>query len=372
MMRVAIMGTRGIPARYGGFETFAEELAARMASAGHQVTVYTRAHTAVPGVTTHRGAAVRTLPSLRLKALETISHTLLSCLDASRRRFDVVLLCNAANAPLIPLLHARRLPVTLNVDGLERKRRKWGAFGRTYYRACERLSARWADELVSDARVIQLYYRRAWRRDSVMIPYGGDLPRPDGDAELARLGLIAGTYFLYVSRFELENNPDQVVAAYRGVGGDAPLVMVGGAPYSDELIRRVRRLAAADPRVKLPGAIYGEGYRQLLFNARAYIHATEVGGTHPALVEAMGAGRMVFFLDNISNREVVGDAGVAFSFGGENSLTAAINAYIHAPQLAAELGAAARTRVLDRYRWDDVAAAYERLLEGLCSASRHA
>ncbi len=369
-MRVAILGTRGIPARYGGFETLAEELSARLAVAGHEVTVYTRAHNAVPGLSTHRGAAIRVLPALRSKALDTLSHTLLSSLDASRRRYDGVLLCNAANAPFLPILHARGLKVALNVDGLERKRRKWGGLGRAYYRACERLSARWADEVVTDARVIQRYYRRAWRRGSVMIPYGGDLAAPTGDATLRELGLVPGGYFLYVSRFEPENNPDRVVAAYREVPGDARLVLVGDAPYADELIRRVRSLASRDPRVLLPGAVYGDGYRQLLFNARAYVHATEVGGTHPALVEAMGAARVVFFLDNLPNREVAGTSGVPFTFAGERSLTAALGEFVAAPDRFSDLAAAARSRVTERYRWCDVAAAYARLLEGLCSASQ--
>jgi glycosyltransferase involved in cell wall biosynthesis len=371
-MRIAILGTRGIPARYGGFETFAEELSARLAAAGHAVTVYTRSHTAVPGVTVHRGAEVRPLPALRLKSLETISHTLLSAIDAGRRSFDVVLLCNAANAPLIPLLHARRLPVALNVDGLERKRRKWGPLGRAYYRLCESLSVRLADALVTDATVIQIYYRRAWHRESVMIPYGGDLPAPEGQETLRRLGLAEDAYFLYVSRFEPENNPDRVIAAYREVPGTLPLVMVGGAPYARALLRQVRRLAAVDRRVILTGPIYGEGYRQLLFHAHAYIHATEIGGTHPALVEAMGAGRVIFYLDNPPNREVVGQAGVPFTFRKGRTLADVLTAHLAQPGQAASLGEAARELAVLRYRWDDVAALYERLLEGLCCANPHA
>jgi glycosyltransferase involved in cell wall biosynthesis len=369
-MRVAILGTRGIPARYGGFETLAEELSARLAQRGHEVTVYTRAHTAVAGAAVHRGAKIRLRPAVRLKAVETLSHTLLSCLDAGRARYDVVLLCNAANAPLIPLLHARGLPVALNVDGLERKRRKWGPLGRSYYRLCEALSARWADSLVTDARVIQVYYRRAWRRASEMIPYGGDLTPPSGDDALRRLGLAQDGFVLYVSRFEPENNPDRVILAYREVRGGLPLVMVGGAPYAAQLVRRVRRLAAGDPRVILTGPLYGDAYRQLLFHAGAYVHATEVGGTHPALVEAMGAGRVVFFLDNPANREVVGGAGVPFSFAGGKALGEALDAHLADPSTAAHLGRAAQERVRASYRWDDVATAYERLLEALCCANR--
>jgi glycosyltransferase involved in cell wall biosynthesis len=371
-MRVALMGTRGIPARYGGFETLAEELSARLARGGHDVTVYTRRHTSVAGVNEHRGARVKVLPALRTKTLETVSHTLLSCLDARRASFDVVLLCNAANAPFLPILHFHGLPVALNVDGLERKRRKWGRFGRAYYRLCEGLAARWADVVVTDADVIARYYRRAWHRPSTMIPYGGDLPRPTTSDALDRLGLARGGYLLYVSRFEPENNPDRVVAAYREVPGDLPLVLVGGAPYSAALTRRVRELAEADRRVLLAGPVYGVGYRELLFNARAYIHATEVGGTHPALVEAMGAGRVVFFLDNLPNREVVRHAGVPFRFTDAPHLSEVLSRFVVDPGAFAPIGEAAGERVRLAYRWDDVAAAYERLLEALCCARRNA
>lgn len=365
-MRVAILGTRGVPARYGGFETFAEELGARLAARGHAVTVYTRRTTNEAAVDEYRGMTVRVLPALRLKALETLSHTTLSVLSARRAKFDAILLCNAANAPLIPLLHVKRLRVVLNVDGIERRRRKWGAVGRAYYRLCEALAARWADELVTDAEVIRRYYRRVHGRGSAMVPYGGDLPRPEGNDTLCHLGVAPGSYFLYVSRFEPENNPDRVVEAYREVPGDVPLVMVGGAPYARALIRKVRGLAERDRRVILPGPIYGLGYRELLFNARAYIHATEVGGTHPALVEAMGAGRTVLYLDNAANREVVGDAGLPFDFQCSRHLGAVLTGVVAGSVSAAGLGARAQARVAERYRWDDVASAYERLLESAC------
>jgi glycosyltransferase involved in cell wall biosynthesis len=369
-MRLAILGTRGIPARYGGFETLAEELSARLAERGHEVTVFTRRHSAAPGATRHRGAAIEVLPAARAKALETLSHTALSVLRTSRRRFDTVLLCNAANAPFLPLLHLRGLKVALNVDGLERKRRKWGRLGRAYYLLCEGLSARWADALVTDAEVIRRYYRRFWRRASTMIPYGGDLPRPTGRGALDALGIVPAGYVLYVSRFEPENNPDRVIDSYRSVPGETPLVLVGGAPYAAALGRQVATLAADDRRVRLAGTVYGEGYRELLFNALAYVHATEVGGTHPALVEAMGAGLPVVFLDNPPNREVVGHAGLPFRFVGRPALDEVLAPLLSDPAARARLGETARRRVLERYRWGDVTDAYQRLLEALCSASR--
>jgi glycosyltransferase involved in cell wall biosynthesis len=368
-MRVGILGTRGLPASYSGFETLAEELATRLVAWGHEVTVYTRRHHAVPGLATWRGAKLRVLPALRLKVAETLSHTFLSALAASRRDLDVVLVCNAANAPLLPILHARGLKVALNVDGLERNRRKWGPLGKAYYRMCEGLSARWADTLITDAEVMRRYYRRAWRRDSVMIPYGGDLERPATTAALERFGVSPQGYVLYVSRFEPENNPDRVVAAFRDVPGETKLVMVGGAPYAQELVSRVRELAARDPRAVLAGFVYGAGYRELLFGAAAYVQATEVGGTHPALVEAMGAGRIVAYLDNPPNREVVGGVGVPFRFDREPTLTSVLTEVVAAPGRFASLGEAARQRVAERYRWDDVATAYVHVLEQLCRTS---
>jgi len=363
-MRVAILGTRGVPACYGGFETLAEELGRRLVTRGHEVTVYGRRGFVDPRLERHRGMRLVVLPAIRRKHLETLSHTLLSALHAGGQRYDAVLLCNAANAPLVPILKLAGIPVALNVDGLERKRRKWGAVARGYYRLCEALAALLADRLVTDAEVIRRYYRRAYRVASTMIPYGGDLEPPRGADLFERLGLEPGQYLLYVSRFEPENNPDRVVEAYRRLDTHRRLVMVGGAPYAPGLTRRVRELA--DDRVLLPGPVYGDGYRQLLFSCRLYLHATEVGGTHPALVEAMGAGRPVLYYDTPENREVAGGAGQPFTFSGERALERVLGSTVEDAALLDELGRRSRQRVVDRYSWEGVATAYEEVLEGLC------
>jgi len=363
-VKLAIIGTRGVPANYGGFETFAEELGARLAARGHEVTVYGRRGFIDPRLGEYRGMRLVVLPSLRSKHLETVSNTFVAALHAARRGFDVVLMCNAANAPFVRILQMAGVPVALNVDGLERKRRKWGIAGRNYYRLGEWLAARLPNALITDAEVIRRYYRRVYRVASEMIVYGGDLEPPETTEQLEELGLEADAYLLYVSRFEPENNPDRVVAAYRRVDGSRPLVMVGGAPYARGLTRRVAELA--DERVLLPGPIYGAGYRQLLFNCRAYIHATEVGGTHPALVEAMGAGRPVLYYDTPENREVAGDVGLRFRFAGDHSLERVIGEVIDNHDRLQEMGRHSKHRVDERYRWSDVADRYEKVLEQLC------
>lgn len=363
-MNIAILGTRGAPANYGGFETLAEELGRRLAERGHRVTVYGRSGFVDPSLRSYRGMRLVVLPAIRSKHLETVSHTFLAAIHAFWERYDAVLLCNAANAPFVRILQLASTPVALNVDGLERKRRKWGIAGRSYYRLCERLATLMPDALITDAEVICRYYRRCYRATSEMIVYGGDLEPPSGTDVLDVLGLEPDQYLLYVSRFEPENNPDRVVAAYAKVTGGRPLVMVGGAPYARELTRRVRSLA--DGRVLLPGPIYGDGYRQLLFSCRAYIHATEVGGTHPALVEAMGAGRPVLYYDTPENREVVGGAGRRYRFEGAESLESVLEEILENETVLADLAGTSRRRVTERYRWNDVADAYERVLGSLC------
>ncbi len=363
-MKIAILGTRGVPASYGGFETLAEELGRRLVDRGHEVHVYSRSGSVDSSIREYRGMRVVVLPALGSKYLETLSHTLISAFHAAAEGFDAVLMCNAANAPFARILQIRGIPVALNVDGLERKRRKWGFAGSAYYKLCECLSATIADALITDAKVIKRYYRRRFRTASHMITYGGDLAAPLGSQYLEDLGLTSGEYLLYVSRFEPENNPDRVVEAYSRVGGDRRLVMVGSAPYAPELVKRVHDLA--DERVLLPGAIYGEGYRQLLFNCRCYIHATEVGGTHPALVEAMGAGRPVLYYKTPENSEVVGQAGRCFSFDGPQALETVIESLIENDDDLLALAELSAERVAQHYAWADVANLYETLLGQLC------
>jgi glycosyltransferase involved in cell wall biosynthesis len=362
-MRLAILGTRGIPARYGGFETLAEELSARLAARGHDVTVYTRTRYAEPGLESHRGAKIRVLPTISTKYLDTVVHGALSCADAALERYDAVLVCNAINAAssFLPRLTGKTR-VVLNVDGLERNRRKWSALGRLAYRISEKLSTMIPDAVVSDARVIEDYYRTRYGFSSVYIPYGGDLPQPSGQTALERLGLEPEKYVLYVSRLEPENNADAVVRAYRDVPGATPLVIVGDAPYARSYIASLK--GSADSRVLFPGAIYGEGYRELLARAGVYIQATEVGGTHPALVEALGFGRVVCFHRSPENEEVAGGAAVPFDVRRPESLSALLAGILDDPAGFSVWKERARARVLERYLWDDVAARYEAVLEG--------
>jgi glycosyltransferase involved in cell wall biosynthesis len=356
-MRIAILGTRGIPARYGGFETFAEELATRLAARGHDVAVYCRERYSEP---VYRGVTLRYLPSIRHKYFDTLAHTFFSTLHLLGHRADAALYCNGANAlfTLVPRLFG--MPVALNVDGLERKRKKWNKLARSWYHLSEWLATFCPTSVVTDARSIEDYYRERYGKPTVFIPYGAETGKTPGDATVRRLGLEPGRYFLYVSRMEPENNPLAVRQSFEKVHTDFRLALVGDAPYAADYIRQVRD--TGDTRIVMPGAIYGEGYHELGSHCFAYIHATEVGGTHPALIEAMGRGALVLYLNTKENAEVAGGAGIPY----EDDLTATMEMALAMSEAERnEYRRKAEQRVRERYSWDVVTDSYERLLEKL-------
>jgi glycosyltransferase involved in cell wall biosynthesis len=368
---VAILGTRGIPARYGGFETLAEELAPRLSGNGHRVCVYSRRHAIGPlpdesagPFHTYKGAEVRILPAPRQKHLETVVHTLLSAVDALFRGFDSVLLCNSANALVIPLLRLRGYRVVVNVDGLEWRRRKWGPAGRAWHKLGARLTGLWANEIIADAHVVKKFWEEHMGTEAVYIPYGAPAGPVEGTVTLDRLGLTPRQYVLYVGRLEPENNPDLVIEAYGKVRSDLPLVVVGQAPYAAHLQQRLEELASKDSRVLLTGPIYGEGYAELQSHSACYVQASEIGGTHPALLEAMAYGGCVIVNDIPEHLEVVGDTALAFEFNDAASLASCIRRVLYEPGLAEQMRESSRSRVRERYSWQRVADGYEAVLVG--------
>jgi len=357
-MRIAILGTRGIPANYGGFETFAEELSWRLALVGHSVTVYCRERYSE---STYRGVNLQYLPTIRHKYFDTLAHTFLSTLHLLFHRPDAALYCNAANAVFTVLPRLVGIPVALNVDGIERRRKKWNWLAKAWYRLSERLATILPNEVVTDARVIAAYYHSRYGKETSFIPYGADTGKVESGKILGELGLEPARYFLYVSRMEPENHALEVRQAFESVNTEMKLALVGDAPYAQDYIRQVR--ASSDPRIIMPGAIYGRGYQELGSHCFVYIHATEVGGTHPALIEAMGRGALVLYRDTEENAEVAEGAGIPF---GERDLAEKIDYVLHMNEAQrAGLRSSAVERVRQRYSWDAVTVDYERLFRKL-------
>jgi glycosyltransferase involved in cell wall biosynthesis len=358
-VRIALIGTRGVPARYGGFETAVEEVGRRLVDFGHEVVVYCRE----PGPAEHLGMQRVEVRSVRHKMLETLSSTALATTHAVRHRPDVVVLFNAANAPLLPVLRAARVPVVTHVDGLEWMRAKWSGAGRRYYRAAEALSVRWSDALIADAVGIADYYAAEFGAPTEYIAYGAPRLEDPGTDLLGSVPVDPEKYHLVVARFEPENHVEEIVAGYRRSAATLPLVVVGSAPYADAYTAAVAAAAGDDPRILLVGAVWDQRLLdQFYASALTYVHGHSVGGTNPSLLRAMGAGTATLAWDVSFNREVLGDSGRFFRSAAE--LAGLLEAAEADPADVAVRAARARVEA-ERYDWDDVAKRYDELCQAL-------
>jgi glycosyltransferase involved in cell wall biosynthesis len=366
-MRIAIIGARGIPARWGGFETVASELAPRLVARGHDVTVYCRPRYSLPSrPATYCGVRLCYLPALYTKSLETFSHEALSATHALLATFDVLYVLGFRASFLY--LPARLIgkPVVMNTDGFDWQRRKWGRIGRAYLRFVEAIGARWvASHLICDSRSLQPYFREAYGRDTTFISYGANLFESANPSIVQRYGLTPGDYLLVVARVEPENNADLIVRAFTKVPTEKKLAVVGSANYRSPYFDTLKQ--TADTRVRFLGGIYEPGrIEEIYANSYAYIHGHEVGGTNPALLHAMGCGCCVAALDVPFNREVVADSGLLWS-KSEEELRRRLEELLDSPARAHALRAAARERVRTHYSWETIADEYDRFFRSLGS-----
>ena len=364
-LRIAMLGTRGVPASYGGFETAVAEVGKRLVTRGHEVTVYCRG--AADPVAEYLGMSLVHMPAINSKTLETLSHTGVSTVHALIRRTpDVALLFNAANSPFLPLLRARGIPVATHMDGLEWRRAKWGGGGRRYYRVAEQMAVRWSDAIIADAQGIADYYRDEFGARSHLITYGAPILLGGDYGRLVELGLTPLGFHLVVARFEPENHVDLTLEGYLRSGAKKPLVVVGSAPHAGVYTRKIEALAAKHEGIRLIGSVWDqELLDQLYANAYTCLHGHSVGGTNPSLLRAMGAGSAVLAFDVVFNRDVLGEDGRYFD--GPRQLADLLLSAEADESDVARRGAAHQRRADKHYRWDDVAEKYEFLCRQLSS-----
>jgi len=362
-MRVAFIGTRGVPAAYSGFETFVEELGARLAERGHEVTVYCRRHFYRDHPPVHRGMRLVHVPGIASKHLDTFTHTAVSTAHAVVQGYDAVIMCISGNSPFAVFPRAVGTRVVLNVDGSDWRRQKWGHLARAYIRTSEWIATRTPDVTVTDSEVMQRFYRESMGAETECIAYGADLPEPREGGLLKRMGLVPREYFLLVGRLVPENCAHHLVEAYERLRPRLRCVIVGDAPYAKQYIADLKRRG---PHVDFPGYVFGDGYRELVHNAYATVLCSEVGGTHPVLVEAMSAGSCVIVNDTPANMEVIADAGLAYQGSRGSDSLAEVMAWALENEAAVEdYRGRARERALTSYSWEAVTDRYEHLLRRL-------
>lgn len=358
---VAIIGTRGYPSYYGGFETLVRQLSPYLADLGWAVTVYGRPGTTKPADPS-RDRRIETVVTrgFESKAFSTLSYGLTSTLHASRRRPDVALVMNVANGYWLPLLSARKIPAVVNVDGIEWERDKWGRAAKTAFRTGARLTARFAGNLIFDSVEIGRRWSSEFNREGEFIPYGGSVP--DAAATCSDQ-LPRRAYALIAARFVPENTVAEFFDAAMELSKRWDVVIVGSSGYGGELDARAQQLAASNDRIHWLGHVSDDRRLFALWqNAGVYFHGHSVGGTNPALVQAMACGAPTVARDTVFNREVLGDAGVYVEPDGR-AIASALEGVLSDSPLQDRLSTAAVTRQQVAYTWEQVCKKYSQLLE---------
>jgi glycosyltransferase involved in cell wall biosynthesis len=329
---------------------------------GWDVTVYgRRGATRIDDEGVDARVATRITRGLETKSLSTLSHGLTSALDAATRRPDVALVMNVANGYFLPLLKARGIPTLVNVDGIEWERAKWSPLAKRVFRTGAVCAARWASGLVFDARAIEAYWQHTFGAQGTFIPYGGDVP----PALAVPDGLTHRGYVLIVARFVPENSVPQFFEAVPAIAATHPVVIVGSSGYGGEFDDAARSLAADHSSVSWLGQVSNDSLLLALWqHAGVYFHGHSVGGTNPALVQAMAAGAPVLARDTIYNREVLGPAG-KFVTANPHEIATAVLQMMDSEAERDEACRANVTRAEQYYSWPQVCGDYERALRAL-------
>jgi glycosyltransferase involved in cell wall biosynthesis len=299
--------------------------------------------------------------------LDTITHSFLSSLHALHQDYDIALYFIAGNSPVTWIPRMVGTKTVLNVDGLDWKREKWPALAKKYIQFAEYLATKLPNAYVTDSHIVQGYYRDRFGHSPPYIPYGSEVNITQPGETLDRFGLEPQKYVLFVGRLVPENCAHHLVEAYQELDTDLKCVIVGDAAYAQEYIASLKASAQQDPRVVFTGYVFGSGYHELGSNAYLFAETSGVGGTHPALTEAMAFGNCVIVHDTLENLETIGDTGFSYSGrSGAQGLRPVLRRLLSDPDLVETHRRLAQRRAKTYYAWEAVTDAYEQLFYQLC------
>lgn len=319
MTKVAIVGTQGVPATYGGFESLVDNLLGENCPEDIQYTVFCSGKDMPDRRTAYKGAQLKYIP-LRANGIQSVPYDIMSMCKCLRG-YDVILVLGVSGGLFLPMFHLlNSKKLIINIDGQEYKRAKWGKFAKWILRISEAMAVKHADIVIADNKGIQDYVTETYRKPSTLICYGGDHVKRDltkdfTDSTLQKYGLSAGEYAITVCRIEPENNCETVLEAFSRSGDT--LVYIGNwghSEYSEELRNRYSKFK----NIHILDAIYDlDVLYALRSNARIYVHGHSAGGTNPSLVEAMFFGMPIIAYDVVYNRETTENEAYYFANADE-------------------------------------------------------
>ncbi|MDD5644410.1 MAG: DUF1972 domain-containing protein [bacterium] len=363
-MKVAFLGSRGIPACYGGYDTLMEELALGLVSRGeNEIIVYCRSNYFEDKPKNLKGIKLVYLPTVRIKPFESIIHSFLSSIHVLFQDVKVVFFVDPANAPFFLLLRLFGKKIVVHTDGLGWKRLKWNAIERKYYKFVELLCKWTANVLITDNPAMQKYYKDEYKTDSVYIPYGASNHEESNTNVYNELGIYEKKYLLLVARLEPENNPEVIIKEYVKANIDMPLVVVGYSPYNPVFMKKLKQ--AGNKKVIFTGFIRDQQKLNALYQgAFIYIHGHEVGGTNPSLLRAMDASTAPLVISSPFNESVISGCGFVFK-KGEGALSIILKELVTKPDEVKRISLLAKKRAETDFKWKTVVNEYEKVFNRL-------
>lgn len=365
-LHVAIVGTRGYPYVYGGYETFVKEMGERLVQRGIEVTVYCHAPLFEQRPKKVNGINLVYIPCVETKSLSQLTNSLLSMIHVCFSKVDVVFVVNSANGPFGILTKIFGKPSAINVDGLEWLRPKWKGLGARYYLFASRLATKLYDQLITDSDEMEKIYLEQFNAPSKMIAYGAN-PNTSSDSSLIEgWGLQKESYFLIVGRLIPDNNADLIVDGFVNSDSKRKLVIVGDVPYHDHFAQKMKSIS--DKRLVFTGYVRNQEQLAALYhNCYAYFHGHEYGGTNPAMLKALGFGCAILAMDTRFNQEMLQKGKYGWYFDkNSGSVVEIINKAESSPEKMDFLRKHSREGLTQKYNWDAVTDEYETLFKVLC------
>lgn len=365
-MKIAVLGIRGIPASYSGFETCAQETTKYWSEKGEDVLVYCRKHWYNERIDEVNGVRLKYISSIKTTSLDTLTHTLFSIFDLIffERKTKVVHLYNTGNAIYIPLLKLAGRKVILSMDGIEWKRDKWGRLAKFMYKLGERFAFRFADEIIADNLEVKIFYKETEKRELALIKYGAKLI--DYDPGLAKQyldknKLTKGEYYIFIGRLVPEKGVDELIKAYKQLNTNFPLIIIGDD--ANDTVYKQELFSNASSNIRFLGFVFNEEYEQLLSNAQLYVSASKLEGTSPSLLAAMGAGVCAFVNGIPENLETMQGNGFHYIENDSADFVKQWQKMIDSPNRILEMSQQGKKYVKKEYTWESIANQYLELFE---------
>jgi glycosyltransferase involved in cell wall biosynthesis len=367
-MKIAILGTKGIPATWGGIERHVEELATRFVNMGHEVTVYCRPYYTTTNDQYYKGIRIKKIPTIGLKNYDAITHTFLSTIHLLGHEYDIVHYhaIGPATMSILPRLVGKKTVAT--VHGLDWQREKWGRRARYYLKFGERAAVWFPHSTIAVSRFLKEYLETKYHRPVNYIPSATSEPVILPPNEIRAYGLQGGDYLLFVARLVPEKGCHFLIEAFKGVKTDKKLVIAGGSSHSDEYVKKLQE--ASDDRVIFTGYVYGDVLHELYSNAYCYVHPSTIEGLPITLLEAIAYGRCVVSSDIPACLEVVKENGIIFQSKNVEDLRRALQQAIDDQKLVEDLGERAHEMGVAEYSYDSIAAKTVKLYAAVAAGKR--